>query len=400
MRIDAMRWSHLALALAVTAIGPGVARAQVVANVERKLLPLQLGPLDSLPKSFWESLAFLRDEEDRQRALKADITFGLSGDDAGQKSLYKLNTGISLTRGDFPSELTVVSKLGLQLRDGVLQEDVTTLQITYDYHTSSALEYFSFAERFTDSFLSIQQRYEIGFGARLAKEVGFVSGGPRAAEWIDQVRTVFAPMREMAAMPGAQRPVPLSVSDIDRFDAATGNLQHAIRDREARVVVGLSASIFAEIERAGIDAVSVPVSGSGAATDSIKSNIQLASVQRYRFSLRPTLRLRPSPDVSIRIFPYFKLPLGAPVRSTDANGHRRLDYRRDIYSELAWSVKQDETGLENVEFVITFNHYFDNVPPSLSPSVIAAELARGRVFTATEAERSHRFVALALRLRW
>jgi hypothetical protein len=36
----------------------------------------------------------------------------------------------------------------------------------------------------------------------------------------------------------------------------------------------------------------------------------------------------------------------------------------------------------------------------LTPATIAAELARGRVFTRAEAEGSHRVVALALRLRW
>jgi hypothetical protein len=53
-----------------------------------------------------------------------------------------------------------------------------------------------------------------------------------------------------------------------------------------------------------------------------------------------------------------------------------------------------------VEFVLTHNHYFDNVPPRLSAAAIAAELGRGRVFTNVEAEGSHRVIALALRLRW
>lgn len=400
MRLDMMRRFPATLPLFLVMLLPSVGGSQVVADMERKLLPFQRGALDSLPTTFWEALAFLRREEDQQRALKADILFGLSGDEAGEKSLYKLNTGISLSRGDFPSELSVVSKLGLQLRDGVLQEDVTSLQITYDYHATTALQYFAFAERFTDNFLSIQQRYEIGFGARLAAHVGSMNG-PRAVDArVDQIRGVFAPMKASGGIAGRANPVPLSVPDIDRFDAAAEEIRRSLRERDARLIVGMAASVFAEIERADLDVVSVPQAGPVTSADEIKSKVSLPSEQRYRMSIRPTLRWRPTTDVRVRVYPYWKLPLDAPRRVVAANGDKRLDYRRDIFSELSWSLKGDQTGLENVEFVLTYNHYFDNVPPALSAQLIADEMAKGRVFQSAEAEGSHRVVALALRLRW
>jgi hypothetical protein len=380
--------------LALTLV-TATARAQSVADMERKLLPFQHGPLSSLGGGFWEALALLRSEEDRQRALKADILFGLSGDEAGEKSLYKLNTGISLSRGDYPSELSVVSRLGMQLRDGVLQEDVTSLQITYDYHATTNLQYFAFAERFTDSFLSIQQRYEIGFGGRLAKHIGRLGGGRSIATGVETVQSALQPMR----VAGSSNPAQLTAADLTRFDQAVDELQRAVRDRDSRLIIGIAASLFAEIERADLDVISIPQPGT-LPIDSMSSRISLPSEQRYRLSIRPTLRWRPTSMINVRIFPYFKLPLDPPRRVVDANGDERLDYRRDIFSELAWSLPQTQTGLENVEFVLTYNHYFDNVPPQLTPATIAAELARGRVFTRAEAEGSHRVVALALRLRW
>ena len=397
MNLTVHRLLTAAALLVVVAAGAPKAQAQTVADLERKLLPYQHGPLSTLGAGFWEALALLRTEEDRQRALKADILFGLSGDEAGEKSLYKLNTGISLSRGDFPSELAVVSRLGMQLRDGVLQEDVTSLQITYDYHATNNLQYFAFAERFTDSFLSIQQRYEIGFGARLAKHFGANGGGRALASGADAVRTGLQPMRGAAT--AAANPAQLTSMDLSRFDGALDNLQRSVRDRDSKVIIGLAASLFAEIERADLDVISLPQPGT-VPVDSIASRISLPSEQRYRLSIRPTLRWRPTSAVQIRVFPYFKLPLDQPRRVVAANGDERLDYRRDIFSELAWALPQTQTGLENVEFVLTYNHYFDNVPPTLSPAMIAAEMARGRVFTNAEAEGSHRVVALALRLRW
>lgn len=368
--------------------------AQVVADMERQLLPFQRGALSNLPQSFWDALAYLRREEDRQRALRADILFGLSGDEAGEKSLYKLNTGITLARGDFPSELSVVSRLGLQLRDGVLQEDVTSLQITYDYHATSRLQYFAFAERFTDNFLSIQQRYEIGFGARLATQLGMTGDAGAIDVRVEEVRGAMARLGTPASAPGEQTPVALSTPEQQRFTAAVEDLRRSLRERQARLVIGMAASVFAEIERADLEVVSIPQPGT-VPIDSIRSRISLPSEQRYRLSIRPTLRWRPSRDVQLRIYPYWKLPLDAPRRVAN-----RLDYRRDIYSEMIWGIRGDQTGLENVEFVLTFNHYFDNVPPALTEQTIAAEAARGRVFRATEAERSHRVTSLALRLRW
>ena len=148
------------------------AAAQTVAAVERALLPLQAGVLAEVPDTFWSGLAFVRAEEDRQRSLRADITFGLTGDETDSRSLFRLNTGIALARAAFPSELTVANRLALLLRDGEVQEDVTSLQISYDYHAGRHLEYFAFAERFADNFLSIQQRYEVGFGVRAGVTLG------------------------------------------------------------------------------------------------------------------------------------------------------------------------------------------------------------------------------------
>ena len=390
-----MRWLRW---IVVAFVLPAGAGAQAVADMERKLLPYQHGPLSSLGSGFWEALALLRMEEDRQRALKADILFGLSGDEAGDRSLYKLNTGISLSRGDFPSELAVVSRLGMQLRNGVLQEDVTTLQITYDYHASNNLQYFAFAERFTDSFLSIQQRYEIGFGARIAKHIGAQGGGRAIATSVEAVQTALGSMRGPSTTTAAN-PAQLTAIDLTRFDAAVDELQHSVRDRDSRLVIGLAASVFAEIERADLDVISVPEPAT-LPIDSVAARLSLPSEQRYRLSLRPTILWRPATALRVRVFPYFKLPLDQPRRVVAANGEERLDYRRDIFSELAWSLQQSQTGLENVEFVLTYNHHFDNVPPRLTPAMIAAELGRGRVFTNTEAEGSHRLVSLALRLRW
>ena len=390
-----LRWTRAALVAVVLGV-PATAGAQVLANLERQLLPGKTTALRSASDDFWKGLAFLREEEDRQRSLNADITFGLSGDAAGSRSLFKLNTGISLSRGVFPSEVTVVSKLGLQLRDGQLQEDVTSLQITYDYHANHHVEYFAFAERFTDSFLSIQQRYEVGMGARVGLRFG------RVGDWQesdDHVTAVRAGLRSLSETPAAAGAAPVSADAYRAASRRVNNIAHALRDDQTRLFLGLVVSAFAEIERAQLDVTSVPritAPGDGA----VASKVSLDAEQRYRLNVRPTIQFKPGTDVEIKVYPYFKLPLDGPRRVTTADGRRVLDYRRDVLSEMTWTIRPEDTGLESVALVFTFNHYFDNAPPTLPAGVIADALASGRIFDRVQAERAHRMMALSLKLKW
>ncbi len=385
----------VAAALAVSTL-PSRGLAQPVADLERKLLPFRNTTLDTLPPSFWSGITKLRLEEERQRSLSASISVGFSGDDAGERSLYKLNTGISLSRGDFPSQLSVDSKLNLQVRDGSLQEDITTLGIDYDYNVSRRFEYFTFAHRFTDSFLSIAQRYEVGVGTRVAMSLGDMGGSPAMQAVIGETGSVIDAMSNGAAS-ASINPAALAAQDAARFKAAAHDLGEAVFSRESRATIGLAVSAFAEIERAQLDLVSVPMSGEGS---SITSSMALPSVQRYRLSVRPTLRVRPASGMTIRFFPYFKLPLSKQYQTSTSDGTRKYDYRRDIFTELSWAVKADERGAETLEFVVSLDDYYDNIPPELSADAIQKELNNGRRYLRTAAQKHHQFVALSLRLRW
>ena len=313
----------VAAALVVGALS-GQARAQTIAGVERALLPLAADTLADVPDTFWSGLTFVRTEEDRQRSLRADITFGLNGDETDSRSLFRFNTGIALARAAYPSEVTVVSRLALQLRDGDVQEDVTSLQISYDYHSAHNVEYFAFAERFADNFLSIQQRYEVGFGARGGITIGRTGAWrevdqqfedvERGLPEVDRALATAAP----AARAGRTGPAP---DDIARLRTALTHLRRSYRERHARVFVGLAASVFAELERAELDLVRTDLApATPAAAVPVRVKVPLAGTHRYRLTLRPTLRVRPSGDVLITVLPYYKLPLDGPRRVPGQDG--------------------------------------------------------------------------------
>lgn len=397
MRPRLSRGYLCALILVAQLLAPGTSAAQTVGGLERKLLPYKLSTLEAVPAGFWEGLTFFREEEDRQRSLRADISFGLTGDEAGDQSLFRLNTGINLARGVFPSEVSVASRLFLQLRNGQLQEDLTTLQITYDYHGSHHIEYFVFAERFSDSFLSIQQRYEVGFGLRAGVQIGRsrqseVNSARMTAleDALPGVRTALSAGRTAAAV---------SPAEWAAFERTIHNLHHAIEYRQTPVFLGVAVSVFSEIENAALEVASLPLDPSSADAP-VRSRLSLGPEQRYRVSIRPSFRWRPSESLQVIVLPYFKLPLDGARYATVADGSRRFDYRRDILSEMSWSVRREQTGLENVSVVFTFNNFRDNVPPAISERMIADARAAGRRFDRTAAEGTHRVTALSLRLSW
>lgn len=177
-----------------------------------------------------------------------------------------------------------------------------------------------------------------------------------------------------------------------------GRLEHAMRNRASRLFLGFVASTFAELERAEIEVATVPRAGSGESP--VTRKVPIDATHRYRLSLRPSLVVRPSDEVEIVIYPYFKLPLDGARRVTMADGARRLDYRRDVISQMEWTIKEEQTGLESVGFLVTVNHFFDNVPPAVPQAIVTETLATGRTLDRTAAEPSHRVVALSLKLKW
>ncbi len=400
MRLSPCRTFALATLIALASADGAV--AQPVANAERTLLSLRASALAELPDSFWSGLTFVRAEEDRQRSLRADITFGMTGDETDSRSLFRVNTGIALARGAFPSEITVVNRLSLLLRDGDVQEDVTNLQISYDYQANNHVEFFAFAERFADNFLSIQQRYEVGFGARTGLYLGRTGPWQATAANFDAVESQLDDVaRALATRPSDARLAQpnLSPDDDRRLATSLRYLRQSFRERQSRIFLGLATGMFAEVERAELDLLSTPVDARPDVTPT-RIKVSLPGTHRYRLSVRPTIRLRPTRDVQISVLSYYKLPLEGPRWVTPPDGRRRLDYRRDLFTEMVWSIRQDQTGMENVDLVATLNHYYDNVPPQLAASLVADSAAAGRTFNRTIADESHRFVTISLRLRW
>jgi len=198
---------------------------------------------------------------------------------------------------------------------------------------------------------------------------------------------------QLGAVTGALTP-----EDTAQLVTALRCLRGSYRGRQSRLSLGLATSVFAEVERAELDLLRSPLDAADAPATRVK--VPLPGTHRCHVSVRLTIRFRPARDVQIAVLPCYKLPLDGPRRVTPADGRRRLDYRRDLFTEMVWAIRPEQAGNENVDLVVTLNHFYDNLPPQLPAALVADTAADGRVFNRTTADESHRFATISLRLRW
>ena len=79
--------------------------------------------------------------------------------------LHDLNVSIKFTRGNYPNKLTIASDIGVRLNESnTFSETISNLFVSYDHYVRYWLEGFVFLDRFSNNFLSIDQRYEVGAG--------------------------------------------------------------------------------------------------------------------------------------------------------------------------------------------------------------------------------------------
>jgi hypothetical protein len=359
--------------------------------------------------TFWDTLDVLRQEDERERAVKGKMSIGFSSDETGYApdSLFKVNLGAELSRGAYPAELTFRAELSVQLGGSdsatpqaaaVFKEDVTHLVGSYQYHHYRWVEYYAFLERFSDSYMGIQQRYETGagatFGAYMLERKQSQSLEPR--DKLTKLLTLYGGVKERLDAIEKDNPskkFPGKAEYAALRERAT-NLSEAARVKASALFLGIAISAFAELEQVKFDAVLAPPLGAPAGTPPTRKSFALGADHRFRWTVRPTVIVRPADEFQIAVYPYFKLPLDGPYRVDDV-----LDYRIDLLTSIRWNLAQSATGNEQVGFVFKFDRHIDNVPPALPADLIAAEPA-GTVFIRSVAPRQHDMISLSLAVAW
>ena len=328
----------------------------------------------------------LGDKKKELNQLDLTLAAGFSGDRAGDQSLYKLSVDAGVNKGVYPRTLRFRAGTSVQHKNNTPQDNVTTLVLNFDYYFAPGFETYAFIERFSDTFLSIKERYEVGGGVKLelnlfdtpadtetrGKRETIREGGARSLreyeaylDRLDQAGDRRVDTRSLRAL--------LETYRSERQDILAG-----LRQKESMLSLGLALSVFSEMEAAEISAY---VLDQGKSTS---EKFSLDAAQRFRIVVRPNVAFRPLDTLTFKGHIYLKYPLGAPVRSEG-----RLDYRTDSLLSMELKLPTDPDWGKKVSLIWEFQRHFENVPPRIPQTIIDDSLAAGRIIDPVVAEGTH-----------
>lgn len=350
--------------------------------------------------SEWEAFAgrataYLQAKDKALSGFDLRIKAGFIQHAAGDTSFFKFDLGAGLERDSYPDQFRFDTGASFVLQDDVYKENVSTLRLNYDRYLAPWLEAFSFVERFTDSYLGIQQRFEIGAGLKIEGRLS-----PDRDRWEEERRGLAAAVDDgLSAWKG--RPETASDPSLRLRIRALERERNRVRDfilkTLQRVEVSLALNVFSEIEQAALETyldrlVSGP-DGMVLEPASSTSRITLDGEHRLRYVIRPSFSYKPSDALTLRGQYYWKGPLGSPARRDG-----RLDYRYDTLLGLEIGLPVGAGWAKNLYLKLEHKIHYDNCPPRVPASLQAEYLAQGLALRTTEARRRHQEFSLSLEL--
>jgi len=290
-------------------------------------------------------------------ALTFTVGAGYFGDASSTRELNKLDINAAVAKSGYPNDLKFEFASSIQLKNSGVKtdylENVTTLLLSYEHLLTPFFKAYGFVERFTDTYLSIQQRYETGVGVKAEFEIGVTETGRKKIKDAIEFGKTAAEGRAQNMEGGEDLTSALAVDEDHVRDTVI-----ALKKRYAFLAMGLACTTLVEIERSSI---ALP-NGSSQLIDPRR---------RFRVALRPSLILRPSEGLSIKWQTYFKLPAFGPTHAIAFDGTLRYDMRTDTFVTIKYDLPKSPAWARRVSLLIDYKYYFDNIPPFV-PRVISA----------------------------
>lgn len=326
--------------------------------------------------------------------LNLSVEAGFDGHRAGEENLYKLNAEIEIAKSVYPSAFRFRSGTSVQLKNNDWQEEVTSLMVNYDYHFKPWLEVYGFVERFSDSYLSIKHRYEVGGG--VMTELDFFGTTKKISEKWDKDLNTYEDISRKAHKGYRCYLKKLDESSTDKESTTKTRLlrkqlcdlkkgekriKQTFNKKQARLSVGMALTIFSELEKAEIEKKFVDES-----IPEEKEPFSLDGEQRFRIVLRPSVVFRPTKTLTLRMLKYYKHPLGSPIKG-EWDGKR--DYRTDALIRAELKLPVTPNWAKNVLLVFEYKRHYDNLPPEVPKPIVDDYKDKGMELLKWKAENTH-----------
>jgi hypothetical protein len=305
--------------------------------------------------------SLLKQVKIKRTSWSMTVQASYNDDNAGDSTVSTLFASTKIIKGGYPREFRFTTKSSFRFANDDLEDRVTAMLLNYDYYLRPKTEIYSFIERFSDSYLSIEERFEIGIGVKF--EFPFMDlVNPKTYNRIDSLFT---------AVDKIPRGKYLSEKQYQDMKMEKDMSLTYLEKKERRLNCGLAFSIFRELERP--DEIRIP---------EMDTTVTPESEQCYRFVIRPSFVLRATSELTLSGECYYKLPLSSPH---EVNDH--LDYRVYAYLISALSLSKDKHDNDKVGLVVSYFYWHDNVPPFVELNGIYA------------AKKTHRRVVMGIEVK-
>jgi len=303
--------------------------------------------------------------------LKATISpLGLI--DNARNSSMSASFDTNITKDLYPNALRFKTSTKFSFSNNSVQNEITSILFNYDYYLSDTLELYGFMERFTDSFMSIKQRYELGSGVKfeygLDPIASFVKNPNKSISGEDK-RVEEKVLVKFLAGYGRLRGEFLEfiwacveepdlrdqiLALIEPFERDVKLIKIAYKKKRSVLTVGIAFSLFSEVEQAELN------TGAKDPTTSKDIIVLLDPAQMLRLTIRPSIAWKISDSAELSSALYWKLPL---ARGVNLFGQ---DDRVDFQTKFDLQVAKDFIWGGPASLSLEYQYHFDRNPPALS----------------------------------
>jgi|WetSurMetagenome_2_1015567.scaffolds.fasta_scaffold95008_1 hypothetical protein len=278
------------------------------------------------------------------------VSFGISGNTSNSVDYHKIRSNTELKYGTFPYKFLLNLETETEIKNGKTNDKISDLFISYDYYPDAGKlhvytqenrykrKLFIFVSRYSDSYLGIDEKYELGTGVVFNFSNSHQDSIILTKTGIEN-KTKIKEVRDSGK---THKP-----AEMDELDQANITKYRIIRP-------ALLFGIFYEVEKmAFFD--SIPTD-----TGLIAYPSNLDATNQIMLEARPTLEFNFTDNLSLSLKCYFKMPISQlrelnTVKLGDTTD-ARFDYFIDFPIVLNYKVNK------TMEFSLRYRFMYDNAP--------------------------------------
>ncbi|MDH3285787.1 MAG: DUF481 domain-containing protein, partial [Acidobacteriota bacterium] len=310
--------------------------------------------------------AWLKAERKKEDELTSKITLNSVSNDTDSADNARLWVDAAVKQGSYQGQLRFALGAQVEFKNETVEENVTNLVVNYDHYFRPWFEIYGFAERFSNSYMGIDQRWEGGGGilleydgrARSRDRFCDSRGGTARGYSGREVKLTRRARERMAQYKDVVRQELLREGFIER-DTLEEYCSYApgIAKRNAKLQLGLALSAFSDFEQPKAFTLTARWADERE-EDPATMELTPSSSQRLHFTVRPNVTWRPSSGLQVDALYYHKFaadPQDAPWGGSDQRGQ--------------WTVAVDFTlsdASPKVSLTGSWTRYEDSRPPRLS----------------------------------